>query len=352
MRSATPPCTSPSTPELSTMYDDDITPQYEYILQHYESQDMARAVSQDSFGSAVSVHSVGLGCATPDIMLSIPDLFQGDLSQQLQHIPVATGLDQNHMAYENSHDAYGTNFQEQTETPWTNNTVMDGGVVPYPDGLVYRGGSYGQQGVPTWDYPIQEVDGYWQQQQQQQQQQYPEMQTIEPVSTYMAELWQEEPPSQPQVQRVQPITPTEGPSSSAKQLHQCPYDGCDAVFDRSANLTRHVAKSKKHVLTNGRSGKPDVFHCGFRICQKAGRDAIPRKDHCREHLRNFHRQDLYKRGEKVEMDWLRECLIDKAYWYCNKCLARNRTADVSSAWRCSRCGNECEPERIAVRLET
>ncbi|KAI6356706.1 hypothetical protein MCOR25_007879 [Pyricularia grisea] len=179
MRSATPPCTSPSTPELSTMYDDDITPQYEYILQHYESQDMARAVSQDSFGSAVSVHSVGLGCATPDTMLSIPDLFQGDLSQQLQHIPVATGLDQNHMAYENSHDAYGTNFQEQTETPWTNNTVMDGGVVPYPDGLVYRGGSYGQQGVPTWDYPIQEVDGYWQQQQQQQQQQYPEMQTIE-----------------------------------------------------------------------------------------------------------------------------------------------------------------------------
>ncbi|TLS28153.1 hypothetical protein PpBr36_01910 [Pyricularia pennisetigena] len=327
------------------MYENTITHQDEYIAQQYESQDMTRDPSLESFGSAVSMQSVW-GCATPDTVLSNQDLLQGELSQQAQHIPVVMGLDQGQFAYQSGYAMQYMDFQGHGGTEWTGNVSVDAGVVAYPGTLDDGGDVYDQQVAASWNYIAPDFQAHWPQQQQ-----YHDVHDLQAKSTStMDELWPSEAANEPPVQTVQPTTPEEGPSSP-KRLYRCPYEGCDSVFDRSANLTRHVLKSKKHVIADDSSDKPEIFHCGFRICQRAGRDAIPRKDHCREHLRNFHKQDLYKRGENLKADWLEECLIDKTYWYCNKCLTRNSTVDVSSPWRCSRCGTKCEPERVAIRLQ-
>ncbi|TLD21474.1 hypothetical protein PspLS_09143 [Pyricularia sp. CBS 133598] len=326
------------------MYDNHIPNQDEYMDQDYQSQDMTRGPSEESFRSVITMQS-GRDCLAPGAILSNQDHLQVDLGQQSQHMHVAAGFDQVQFTYDNNQTAQYLDFQGPGEIDWAGN-AMDHGDVAYSDALAYGGAPYTQQGAATWDPVDTVVEGY-----RTQPQQYHEVPDfVQEPNFSMDGTWEAEPVSQPPDHIVQPTIPVEGPSSP-KQLYWCPYPDCDAVFDRSANLTRHVAKSKKHALEEGSSSSPEIYHCGFRSCQRTGRDAIPRKDHCREHLRNYHKQDLYKRGEKVGIEWLKECLIDKAYWYCNKCLTRNSTVDMSSAWRCIRCGTKCENERIAIRLQ-
>ncbi|KAI6480927.1 hypothetical protein MCOR18_004960 [Pyricularia oryzae] len=328
------------------MYDNNTPNQDDYMDQQYfESQEMARDLSLGSFGSAVSGQSAVLSCPTPDTMFSNQDLLQGDLGQQLQQAPGAMSFDQTQLAFNQDQTVQYMGYQGHGDTGWVANSVAYG-LVGYPGTLDYGVELYNQHGAAPWN-PIQSVvEAHWPQQSP-----YHAVPNSEPDPAFtMDDTWLEEPANEPSVQTVQPTTPAKG-QSSTKQQFRCPHEGCNSVFDRHANLTRHMAKSKKHALAEGSAGKPETYNCGFRTCQRAGRDAIPRKDHCREHLRNFHKQDLYKRGEKVEISWLQECLIDKSYWYCNKCLARNSTVGVSSPWSCQRCGTNCEPERVNIRLQ-
>lgn len=91
----------------------------------------------------------------------------------------------------------------------------------------------------------------------------------------------------------------------------------------------------------------EKFRCDYPKCQHE--DPL-RKDHCREHYREFHMEDLVKRGGKADNTetetWWERRNILKSWWRCCKCLQKTRT---SEGWRCKSCGQQCEQDRQMMR---
>jgi hypothetical protein len=100
-----------------------------------------------------------------------------------------------------------------------------------------------------------------------------------------------------------------------------------------------------------------------------------RKDHCREHYREYHNEDLLKRSkpsaekhkkekdrkeadkknskrsqdkpEAVEEFLATRRHTDLSWWRCTKCIARVKVNP--DGYMCSTCNIACEPERAAWR---
>jgi Zn finger protein HypA/HybF involved in hydrogenase expression len=109
--------------------------------------------------------------------------------------------------------------------------------------------------------------------------------------------------------------------------------------------------------------------CDYPKCPH--KDTSFRKDHCREHYREYHNEDLIKRGNhkpgkpsKPEKDkksakrnagrpqTVEEFLatrrnVDLSWWRCTKCVQRVKVN--SHRYTCPRCNVACEPERVAWR---
>lgn len=83
--------------------------------------------------------------------------------------------------------------------------------------------------------------------------------------------------------------------------------------------------------------------------------SFSRKDHYRDHLKEYHKEDLgcakkSKTGrQKSQESWLRERNISEKWWRCAKCLTRVYIKD--DGWRCptKSCSQPCEPERRKAR---
>lgn len=144
----------------------------------------------------------------------------------------------------------------------------------------------------------------------------------------------------------------------------CLYDGCrQKAFRRSADLDRHI----KHVHLK----PPDMYFCDYNRCPRsekavaattsqpleavspsssasgAGTGAFGRKDHCRAHYRDYHREDLCRRNGKEAAGWFDERNISSSWWRCTKCL--RKVTYSRCGWECRDCRQMLEPERISAR---
>jgi len=133
----------------------------------------------------------------------------------------------------------------------------------------------------------------------------------------------------------------------------CEFPGCkgkQTVFSRPADLDRHY----KSIHASNK----EEFRCDYHKCPRA-HDPFGRKDHHRDHLREFHKEDIgsVKREESLRGDnkhkwhkaqriWLAERNISYKHWCCAKCLFKNY---VAQGWECSSCKIPCEEERVKIR---
>jgi hypothetical protein len=101
----------------------------------------------------------------------------------------------------------------------------------------------------------------------------------------------------------------------------------------------------------------DQFPCDYASCQRT-RPPFTRKDHYRDHLRDYHKEDLgCAKGErntekskwlKNQKAWIEERKIMASWWRCHKCLTRIIIS--KSGWECQDCKATCDKER-AGRIE-
>lgn len=171
---------------------------------------------------------------------------------------------------------------------------------------------------------------------------------------------------------------TDSIMSTSSPEYVCLYDGCrQKAFRRSADLDRHI----KHVHLK----PPDVYFCDYNRCPRsekavaassatspgapqqsfetvvtsssssptspgggaAGIGAFGRKDHCRAHYRDYHREDLCRRNGKEASGWFDDRNISSSWWRCTKCL--RKVSYSRCGWECRDCGQMLEPERINAR---
>jgi hypothetical protein len=103
----------------------------------------------------------------------------------------------------------------------------------------------------------------------------------------------------------------------------------------------------------------DLFPCDYTKCPRS-QDSFSRRDHYRDHLRDFHKEDIgCAKGEKSSRDkdkqewqkaqkaWLAERVVSNKHWRCAKCLVNNNVIQVG--WDCASCKNPCEEDRIRTR---
>jgi hypothetical protein len=127
-------------------------------------------------------------------------------------------------------------------------------------------------------------------------------------------------------------------------------------FTRHYDLERHFLTI--HQVDKER-GEKSLVYCDYTKCpHKEGF----RKDHCREHYREYHAEDLIKRSqpkhskprrghkkpETVE-EFMASRLrnIEHSWWRCSKCVQRVKIND--HGFTCPGCRVACEPERVEWR---
>ncbi|KAK4195005.1 hypothetical protein QBC40DRAFT_317603 [Triangularia verruculosa] len=134
-------------------------------------------------------------------------------------------------------------------------------------------------------------------------------------------------------------------TSTEKQTYPCLVPGCiQKAFSRSADLDRHY--KQVHVEED----KKVKFICDYRKCSRH-ESPFYRQDHFRDHLRDFHKEDLLRRSKKEDKKWWEgraPHAVFKGWWRCNRCLVRRVDVRVEG-WTCPGCGNPCESERVRVR---
>ncbi|KAH7314103.1 kinase-like domain-containing protein, partial [Rhexocercosporidium sp. MPI-PUGE-AT-0058] len=74
------------------------------------------------------------------------------------------------------------------------------------------------------------------------------------------------------------------------------------------------------------------------------------KDAYRDHLREYHLEDMLKRHKKKnrEQEWWAARIVSPVWWRCVRCLGPSIIVQ-RDGWTCKTCKQECEPERIAIR---
>ncbi|CAK7275437.1 hypothetical protein SEPCBS57363_006680 [Sporothrix epigloea] len=156
-------------------------------------------------------------------------------------------------------------------------------------------------------------------------------------------------------------------NAGSKKEFTCSYQFCKSpAFTRMADLERHM----KHVHLA--ADKKERFFCDYSGCSRSS-TPFHRKDHYREHLREYHLEDLLKRGSNAHRSMspnteaaslsgavdhetnkkmmqemqLQNCNIDVSWWRCARCLKRVKVAD--RGWSCPDCKGSIEEPRKALR---
>ncbi|KAG6012552.1 hypothetical protein E4U54_007460 [Claviceps lovelessii] len=143
-------------------------------------------------------------------------------------------------------------------------------------------------------------------------------------------------------------TKSSSPSPSSSSAHPgrdypvcCLYPGCNAKpFKRRADLDRHYRH--RHAA----DAQKVSFNCDYPRCSRR-RDPFHRLDHFRDHLREFHKEDIEKRGGSVDENWLGERRVSSTWWRCPKCL--KRVYIDRNGYECPTCKTACQAKRKEVR---
>ncbi|KAI1088664.1 hypothetical protein F5B19DRAFT_485774 [Rostrohypoxylon terebratum] len=133
-----------------------------------------------------------------------------------------------------------------------------------------------------------------------------------------------------------------GATANPSGKHVCLQPNCNASpFKRKADLQRHY----HHKHRDANQKKP--FPCDWKKCQRS-KEPFYRLDHCREHYRDFHMEDLLRRGSNKETpEWWNSRNIHHGWYRCVKCLSR--IAIDGKHFECNKCKTSCEPERRKIR---
>ncbi|KAM3455596.1 hypothetical protein MY3296_002307 [Beauveria thailandica] len=122
----------------------------------------------------------------------------------------------------------------------------------------------------------------------------------------------------------------------------CLFPGCDTKpFKRRADLDRHY--KHKHAPAS----QKDSYFCDYPKCARR-RDPFHRRDHFRDHLREFHKEVIEKRGGSVSEEWPEDRNVSSTWWRCAKCLVRNYVEQ--SGYECPKCKTTCQAKRKELRM--
>ncbi|KAM3075086.1 hypothetical protein ACMFMG_007456 [Clarireedia jacksonii] len=143
------------------------------------------------------------------------------------------------------------------------------------------------------------------------------------------------------------------PSNVSKGVYPCQFPArCSGKrFGRPADLERHYRQV--HADADQKSS----FPCDYSVCVRHT-DPFTRKDHYRDHLKEFHKEDIgsakqgknakdAKKWQEAQQAWLEERRMDLRWWRCKKCL--KRVYVKTDDYRCKTCNEDCAAERIEVR---
>ncbi|KAH7193854.1 uncharacterized protein B0J16DRAFT_336142 [Fusarium flagelliforme] len=110
----------------------------------------------------------------------------------------------------------------------------------------------------------------------------------------------------------------------------CPYPECTSrPFKRNADLQRHYKRTH--------SDEPDsVYSCDCRGCFREG-EPFHRLDHFRDHLRQYHGEDIPRRGASSAMRSEKT-----TWWRCTRCLVRVYVSQ--HGFECPNCETESRLE--------
>ncbi|KAE9376597.1 hypothetical protein N431DRAFT_367711, partial [Stipitochalara longipes BDJ] len=141
------------------------------------------------------------------------------------------------------------------------------------------------------------------------------------------------------------------PKNKQNNQFPCQYPGCRAKqnpFSRSVDLQRHY--------TNVHADRRNPYICDYANCRRSIK-SFRGKNHYRDHLRYFHKEDIGCARSKEMEDKLKSkakqegCLeernVSHKHWRCAKCLVKNSVDQVG--WECPSCRMRCEEERIKAR---
>lgn len=121
----------------------------------------------------------------------------------------------------------------------------------------------------------------------------------------------------------------------------CLYPGCSVKpFKRRADLDRHY--KHRHACES----RKQSYNCDYPRCSRR-RDPFHRLDHFRDHLREYHKEDIEKRGGPVNEGWLEERRVSSTWWRCSKCLKRVAINDYG--YECPHCKTTCQAKRKEAR---
>lgn len=137
--------------------------------------------------------------------------------------------------------------------------------------------------------------------------------------------------------------------NSALGHFRCEHPSCWDTNDKFrfkvfADLAHHYRYAHPNAL------EAESFPCDYSTCRRSGdEDSFTRKDAYRDHLREYHNEDMAKRHKtpKREQEWLASRIVSPAWWRCVRCLTRITVA--SDGWVCPSCRQSCEPERLDLR---
>lgn len=136
------------------------------------------------------------------------------------------------------------------------------------------------------------------------------------------------------------------PSSTAKssQKYTCDEPGCQHQtrgFNRSADLERHW--NVAHVPRK-------TYACDYKKCPRH-ESPFNRADHFRDHLRDYHKEDIVQRSRKPDARFWQSRApraVFNGWWRCNRCF--NRVDLQQHGFVCS-CGSACESDRQEYRQD-
>ena len=134
-------------------------------------------------------------------------------------------------------------------------------------------------------------------------------------------------------------------SNANKNGYSCAFDTtCEHTkFRRHSDLDRHY-KTKHNLCL-----EEDKWSCDYKKCIRSTTDPWTRKDHYRDHLRDYHKEDIPKEKGNEDKQWWDDRKINPNYWRCKACL---RTVDrQSEGWTCVMCNKECEEARVKARRQ-
>jgi hypothetical protein len=136
-------------------------------------------------------------------------------------------------------------------------------------------------------------------------------------------------------------------SASEWGIFRCEHPSC---WDRKDKYRFHVFND---LAVHYKKAHPpliesETFPCDYDNCRRV-EDYFTRKDAYRDHLREYHLEDIPKRfkNPKREQEWLANRVVSFRWWRCAQCLTRMWIDHYG--WVCRQCKQTCDPERIAIR---